>query len=414
MGYALRVMDVTRPLAALTVDPDDQGVGLLLRDGPRPLGLLLLPQPAGALGPAALERQAVLAGAEGLVAERVREQLLRRHGGADDGVPGAEQGAVTVAVCTRDRPDDLERCLDSIDRARRASAVEVEVLVVDNAPPDDATRQVVARRPGVRYVREPVAGLDVARNRALAEARGRWLAFVDDDVRVDEGWLDGLAAARTEHPDAAGVVGLVLPAELATEAQLRFERRGGFGRGFVQRRWDGRHGPGGRLHPLGAGEFGAGCDMAFDVSVLRSLGGFDDALDTGAPLPGGGDLDIFFRVLAAGHPLVYEPRMAVFHRHRRGMDELRRQYASWGSGLAAYLGARWATPAERGQVVRLVAWWLGYQRARVVAGVRAGDPVEVRMAIAELTGGIVGVGGYARSRRRMAARRAASPSGAAA
>ena len=410
MSFALRVVDVTRPLDDLPVDPGADGVGLLLRDGDLPLGFLLLPAPGGArLARAVLERHAVAAGAERLLAERLRRQLLQRHGG---GPAARAQGTVTVAVCTRARPDDLGPCLDSIDRARRAYDGDVEVLVVDNAPPDDATRDVVAGRPGVRYVREPLAGLDVARNRALAEADGTWLAFVDDDVRVDEGWLLGLAAAREEHPDAAAVVGLVLPAQLETPAQVRFERRGGFGRGFVQRRWDGRRGPGGRLHPLGAGEFGAGCDMAFDVAVLRRLGGFDDALDTGAPLPGGGDLDIFFRVLAADHVLVYEPRMAVFHRHRRGMDELRRQYESWGTGLAAYLGARWATPAERGQVVRLVAWWLGYQRSRLSAAARAGDPVEVRMALAELVGGAAGVGGYARSRRRMAARRAALPVGA--
>lgn len=411
MAYALVDVDVTRPLGAVEVDRNADGVGLLLRDGERPLGFLLLPPGHGGLDPAALERYALEAGATGLLSERLRRGLLDRHGERDrgSGAPGA--GTVTVAVCTRDRPQDLARCLDSLDVARAAAPGPVDVLVVDNAPPDDATERVVRARADVRYVVEPVAGLDVARNRALAEASGGWLAFVDDDVRVDRGWLTGLAAARNEHPDAKGVVGLVLPAELATEAQVRFEQGGGFGRGFVQRRWDGRHGPGGRLHPLGAGVFGAGCDMAFDVGVLRALGGFDEALDTGAPLPGGGDLDVFFRVLAAGHALVYEPRMAVFHRHRRGMDELRRQYRSWGTGLAAYLGARWASPAERAQVVRLSAWWLSYQRRQVVSGLRQGDAVAARMALAELTGGVVGVGGYARSRRRMAARREAVAGG---
>jgi glycosyltransferase involved in cell wall biosynthesis len=247
----------------------------------------------------------------------------------------------------------------------------------------------------------------MARNRALDEARGEWIAFVDDDVRVDRWWLDGLAAALREHPDAAAVTGLVLPAELQTDAQIRFERRGGFGRGYEQRRWDGRHGPGNRLHPLGAGVFGAGCNMAFDVAVMRAIGGFDEALDTGPPLPGGGDLDAFYQVLHAGHVLVYQPEMAVFHRHRRAMDELRRQYWSWGTGFAAYLGARLAAPGERGQVLRMVAWWLRYQQRQVVAGVRLRDGDDVRMALAELFGGVTGLPfGYARSRRRMALRRA--------
>lgn len=415
MAYAMVEIDVSRPLPDLDLDGAADGVGLLLRDGGRPAGFLLLPRPAGLTAPQ-LERLAVATAGEGLLAERLRRDLLRHdaavHGTEGTGGDGTDEpahdlGRVTVAVCTRDRPDDLRLCLDSLERARSGWPGEVELLVVDNAPPDDRTEQVVRSRPGVRYVREPLAGLDVARNRALENASGTWLAFVDDDVRVDPGWLAGLAAARSEHPDAAGVVGLVLPAQLETPAQVRFEQRGGFGRGFAQRRWDGRHGPGGRLHPLGAGVFGAGCDMAFEVAALRALGGFDEALDTGAPLPGGGDLDIFFRVLDAGHVLVYEPRMAVFHRHRRGMDELRRQYSSWGAGFVAYLGARWARPADRAQITRMVVWWLGYQRRQLRAGVRAADPVDVRMALAELTGFLAGAGGYTRSQQRMAARRAA-------
>jgi glycosyltransferase involved in cell wall biosynthesis len=411
MPYTLVDVDVTRPLERVALDASADGMGLLLRDGRRPLGFVLVPQPDRHVAPPELDRLAVEAGADGLLTERLRRALLLRHAGEDADDSGTDQevaaAVITVAVCTRNRPDDLTRCLDSLELAREAFEGPVEVLVVDNAPPDDATQHVVRCRPGVRYVREPVPGLDVARNRALAEARGTWLAFVDDDVRVDPQWLQGLALARQEHPDAAAVVGLVLPAELTTQAQIRFESGGGFGRGFAQRRWDGRHGPGGRLHPLGAGSFGAGCDMAFDVAVLRRLGGFDEALDTGPPMPGGGDLDVFFRVLAAGHCLVYEPRMAVFHRHRRGMAELRRQYSSWGSGFAAYLGARWSDPGERAQVLRLVAWWLAYQQRQLKAAARARDGLGMQMAFAELTGGVGGIGGYRRSQRRMQRRRTA-------
>jgi glutathione S-transferase len=91
------------------------------------------------------------------------------------------------------------------------------------------------------------------------------------------------------------------------------------------------------------------------------------------------------------------------------MDELRRQYRSWGTGFAAYLGARWADPAERARIVRMIGWWLRYQQRQVGAAVRLRDPDDVRMALAELFGGITGLPfGYARSRRRMALRRAAA------
>ncbi|MEP7176632.1 MAG: glycosyltransferase, partial [Gemmatimonadales bacterium] len=62
-----------------------------------------------------------------------------------------------------------------------------EILVVDNAPPDDATQDLVARYPSVRYVREPIQGLDFARNRALASASGEVVAFLDDDAVAEPG-----------------------------------------------------------------------------------------------------------------------------------------------------------------------------------------------------------------------------------
>jgi glycosyltransferase involved in cell wall biosynthesis len=297
----------------------------------------------------------------------------------------------------------LAACLRSALAVRGGDPDRFELLVVDNAPPDDAARDLVAGLPEVRYASEPRPGLDFARNRALAEARGTWVAFLDDDVVVDGGWLDGLEEALAENPDAGAVTGLVLPAELESEAQIVFERRGGFRRGFLKLRYEGDEDPGNPLYPVGAGMFGAGCNMVLRRDAVLALGGFDPALDTGAPLPGGGDLDIFHRVLRAGLPLVYEPRMLVRHRHRRGWGALRRQYRTWGEGLMAFLAKTYAADAsQRPKVRAMLAWWAGYE-ARELARASArrgwGTP---DLAAAELLGGVGGLLGrsYARSLRR--------------
>src|SRR5262245_13875794 len=110
--------------------------------------------------------------------------------------------SVTVAVCTRDRPADLARCLDAIGKLN----MPVDVLVIDNAPSTDATERLVKQRnatPGsapVRYVREPRPGLDWARNRAVLEAKGEIIAFTDDDVIVDPDWAASLARVFAENP----------------------------------------------------------------------------------------------------------------------------------------------------------------------------------------------------------------------
>src|SRR5204863_5692018 len=137
-------------------------------------------------------------------------------------------------------------------------------------------------------------------------------------------------------------------------AQQLFEDYGGFGRGCT-RRWfrAPRNGPVALAHG-GSGKFGTGANMAFRRRVFDAIGGFDPALDVGTPTNGGGDLEMFFRVLKAGHTLVYEPAAIVRHRHRRSSAELRRQIANNGVGFFSYL-VRTATafPDERVAVLRL-------------------------------------------------------------
>lgn len=310
--------------------------------------------------------------------------------------------SVTVAVCTRDRPVDVARCLDSL---LRLDYPNVELLVVDNAPSTDATeRFVVTGYPGVRYVREPRPGLDWARNRAIREARGEILAYADDDVLVDPSWLRGLAATFAQHPEVMAVSGLVVPAELETEAQALFEQNGGFGRGF-RRRWFRLDQPGfSRVSALGAGSYGTGANMAFRTSVFDQIGAFDPALDVGTVTNGGGDLEMFFRVLKGGHTLVYEPNAVVFHRHRRDYPTLHKQIANNGVGFASYLHRTVRNfPDEWRNVAHLLTWWgrnWAWQRLKTTYLIPGGIPRD--LVLAELVGACKGLRRYPEARRTAA------------
>jgi GT2 family glycosyltransferase len=281
-------------------------------------------------------------------------------------------------------------------------------MVVDNAPSDGRTAEVVARFPGVRYVKEPKPGLDFARNRALDESRAELIAFLDDDIVVDRGWLDGIRLAYAEHRDAGAFTGPVLPLELETRAQILFEQMGGFGRGFDRVRF-GPVLPDTPTYPCGAGMFGAGCNMVFRRRVLVELGGFDDALDTGRPLPGGGDLDVFYRIVRAGYPLVREPKLLAFHQHRREYSRLRHQMWTWGLGSMAFVSKSLRTdPSERAKIYRWILWWFAYQLSKIFAPfLRLNrQPWPWDLVAAEIAGGIVGLfGEYERSRNRIASLR---------
>lgn len=398
MSYVIVQLEVTQPLPTLEVPPDKTGVALILRRHDRPVGLLLKPLPEP--GP--------ISGAElaDWIAQEIGAKLLQEQIRAELGTPPSPDHfpSLTVAICTKDRPDYVARLLRSLLPLQQTQGEpRFEILVVDNAPSDDRTKQLVTTCPSIRYTREPRAGLDFARNHALREATGELLAFLDDDVVVDRHWLSGLQEAWAENPDAAAFTGLVLPYELETEAQILFEQRGGFRRGFEKIRY-GQVLPKNVEYPCGAGIFGAGCNMTFRRDLLQAIGGFDEALDTGAPLPGGGDIDMFYRVIRAGYPLVYEPRYLVFHQHRQELDKLRRQYWSWGLGVMAFITKSYQVdPTQRSKFLRLVVWWFKDKLGQLVRSVTAPEQFPPTMIWAELWGGITGLlGEYDRSCNRVA------------
>jgi glycosyltransferase involved in cell wall biosynthesis len=385
-------LDLERPALPLENLHGFVAVEALVRRSGEPVGWLRLPVtdgrcPANALG----------AAVDGMD----RETVTVTAGRASTAMP-----LVTVAVCTRDRTDDLARCLDSLERLRYPT---FEVLVVDNAPSSDATLRLVERRRGVRYAREPRQGLDWARNRAIEEAAGEIIAFTDDDAVADPEWLGAIAAAFLRDPAVAAVTGLVLPSELDTEAQVLFERYRSFGRGFVTRRVAPERG-GPMAHRYGAaGDYGTGANMAFRRVVFDRIGPFDPALDVGTLSRGGGDLEMFFRVLKEGHALVYEPRAIVRHRHRRTMGELRRQIADHGISFSAYIvRSVLAYPDERLAFARLACWWYAKTAFRVLWPKAAPAGPLRWLGLAELQGCLIGLARYPAA-RRAAARLAAGP-----
>jgi GT2 family glycosyltransferase len=338
----------------------------------------------------------------------IRPECMRRRAGVM-----ADPPTISVVIATRERPAQLARCLESVTRLRYP---RYEVIVVDNDPSDDAAEQMVRMRFGscVTYLREPRRGLAAAHNRGLAEACGRIIAFTDDDVIVDPDWLAAIAEGFAAHDDVGCVTGLIVPAELETPAQVMLEAHGRFAKGFSQRRYsldpDHRTSHGGRcearslgdpLFPFTAGRFGSGANMAFSSALLRSLGGFDAATGAGSFARGGDDLLAFFRTIAAGRALVYQPSSIVWHHHGRTEEALERQAYGYGVGLGAYLAAAVAhepqmLPALLRRIPRGIAYALQLSRP----GDRE-DPASWTRALssAQRRGLLYGPLAYARSRR---------------
>src|SRR5688572_31269823 len=121
---------------------------------------------------------------------------------------------LTVLVSTCNRARDLERLLASLARATLKPGRTWELILVDNNSTDDTAIVATSAPPlpngaRVEYVFERRQGKSYGLNSGLAAARGRIIAFTDDDTIVPDNWLDSILDYFETHPDASCVGGMV-------------------------------------------------------------------------------------------------------------------------------------------------------------------------------------------------------------
>ncbi|GAB3530105.1 hypothetical protein GCM10027443_10290 [Pontibacter brevis] len=248
-----------------------------------------------------------------------------------------EKVPVSVVICTRGRASFLKQCLQQL---RQQACLPEEVIVVDNAPLDDSTEEVVRQFEDVTYVREPRPGLDIARNTGVLKASMPVVAYTDDDVVVHPLWVYRVWETFQDKAVAA-MTGLVIAAKLDTEAQLIFEKHWSFNRGFIDKIYDTAYFDRTLAQGPPVWEIGAGANMAFRKEVLEEVGLFDELLDVGAA-GCNGDSEMWYRILESGHTIYYNPRAVVHHEHRKEIEGLKKQifYYMRGFTTAALLQQR--------------------------------------------------------------------------
>ena len=312
-------------------------------------------------------------------------------------VPGRPKpGDVSVVIATRNRPSELRTCLE---RLRELVPGPGEIVVADSASDDAQTIASLARAGGARLVRCDRPGLSRARNAGARVARGPILAFLDDDCRVDAGWLRGILAGF-EDPQVSIVTGAYLPLELDTEAQLLFlayahmDRRGFAHRRFAPDRPESKH------WPLDVWRMGSGGNLAVRAESLRARGGFREDLGLGTAASGGEDLFFLWSTLRDGGHVVYRSDAMVWHHHHRGHDALRRVMYGYGVGHRAYLRAAVRAGASPPRVAFYRAS-VAYDRVkRALRAVASGDRRMLGLVLSEAAGSLAAARLARRAQRR--------------
>lgn len=235
---------------------------------------------------------------------------------------------ISAIVCTRNGSATLRECLAALGRQTH---VDYEVIVVDDGS-TDATADIARSFPFVRYAHQPAAGLSAARNRGAAEATGEILAYTDDDCMPDQDWLARLATAY-DDPQwvAAGGPNIPPPPRNRIEAIVAAA-------------------PGAPTHVLLCDEEAEhlpGCNFSVRKEALLAIGGFRDEFTTA-----GDDVDICWRLRAAGGRLRFVASAMVWHHRRFTVRAYLRQQSGYGHAEALLMkrhpsrfgplgGARW-------------------------------------------------------------------------
>ena len=217
---------------------------------------------------------------------------------------------LSLIIPTHNRAASLLRLLDSVAR-QTADPASWECIVVDNASTDDTAAAVdafVAEHPrlALRRVFEPRPGVSHARNRGVLEARAEWIAAVDDDERINEGFIEAYLRFIDSRPEAAVAGGRIVAEYLS--GRPRWMSR--FTEMPVANPMD--FGP--EVRPFPYGRVPGGGNMAFRRDLFSRYGGFDISLGrVGRELIGGEENDFFERLSLGGETIWYVPGAVIWH-----------------------------------------------------------------------------------------------------
>ena len=217
---------------------------------------------------------------------------------------------LSLIIPTHNRSERLIAALESVIR-QDLPAADWECVVVSNNSTDDTVARFgdfAARYPGLnlRLVTEDGPGVSYARNRGIAETSAPLLVFIDDDERINPGFLRAYADFFDAHPDAVVAGGRIIaeyvtgrPAWLSKYTEMPIANPMDFGDA---------------VRPFPAGRVPGGGNMAFRRSAALRYGGFDPSLGrVGRMLIGGEENDFFERLMRGGETCWYVPGAVMWH-----------------------------------------------------------------------------------------------------
>lgn len=218
----------------------------------------------------------------------------------------SETPTLSIAVCTYNRSDVLPKCLESLINQTTDKEL-FEVLIIDNNSTDNTKKiawDFCKESQNFKYIFEEKQGLSHARNRAIDEAKGTYLAYIDDDAIADKEWVEKIFSVIQNNKDIAAFGGKILP-WYNTEKPKWFKDE------FGLHSWGDEH----LQLSLQNYPFGlSGSDMIFKKDILAKYNGFSAEYGmTGKKIAFGEESLLFNKMLKNSENVQYFPDLFVYH-----------------------------------------------------------------------------------------------------
>lgn len=217
---------------------------------------------------------------------------------------------VSVVVCAYNAERTIDTCLACLERLNYPN---YEVIVVNDGS-TDKTQLICNKYPYIRLINQENKGLSVARNVGMEAAQGEIIAYTDSDCDADPDWLNYLVTTfALTGLKAVGGPNFPPPEDALVPSVVAVS-------------------PGGPTHVLLTDETAehiAGCNMAFDKDILKSIGGFDAQFRTA-----GDDVDICWRLQDLGYSIGFSPSAVVWHFRRNTVKDYLNQQRGYGKAEA--------------------------------------------------------------------------------
>ena len=217
---------------------------------------------------------------------------------------------LSIIICSYNRASYISDALTSLYR-QTAVLNEFEVIIVDNNSTDNTKEVYAAWRQTnnnghFTFISETKQGASFARNTGAAIAKGQWVCFMDDDAVATPNYVENILKHIHNKPDAVGFGGRIIPKYIPSEPKWMSYYVSSLVGNFD-------------YAPIACafenGKYPLESNMIVKKSVYDQIGGFNLNLPgvVGTLRIGGEGKELFYKILALGHIIYYDPAICVHH-----------------------------------------------------------------------------------------------------